>query len=195
VKDIGNIHPSANISDGVLIYPSTRVWQHCIILSGALIGTNCKLGHNVFVEGGVRIGNGVTIKDNVAIYEGVKLDDDVFIGPNFVFTNVRRPRAFRSGKVAFLPTNLACGATIGANATIVCGVKVGRYAMVGAGAVVTRDVVDHALVTGNPARRSGWVSMSGHTLNDDFRCPETGVQYRKEESGLVSLDDTMRVTS
>ena len=125
----------------------------------------------------------------------MKLDDDVFIGPNVVFTNVRRPRAFRSGKEDFLPTNLSRGATIGANATIVCGVKVGRYAMFAAEEVVTRDVVDQAMVTGNPARRSGWVSMSGHTLNGDFRCPETGVQYRKEESGLVPLDETIRVTT
>lgn len=189
-----NIHPSAEISDGALVGPGTRVWQHCIILGGAVIGANCKLGHNVFVEGGVEIGDGVTIKDNVAIYDGVKLEDEVFIGPNVVFTNVRRPRAFRSGKEAFLPTKLGHGATIGANATIVCGVAVGRYAMVGAGAVVTRDVVDHALMTGNPARRSGWVSVSGCTLDDEFRCPETGARYHEMESGLAPLDSAGQAT-
>jgi UDP-2-acetamido-3-amino-2,3-dideoxy-glucuronate N-acetyltransferase len=142
-----------------------------------LVGARCKLAHNVFIEGGASIGDGVTVKDNVVLYDGVSVEDDVFIGPNAVFTNHKTPRAFISGKDRFQPTRIAKGATIGANATIVCGNRIGEFALVAAGAVVTRDVPAHALVAGNPARRVGWVSRFGVKLGNDLVCPETGERY------------------
>jgi UDP-2-acetamido-3-amino-2,3-dideoxy-glucuronate N-acetyltransferase len=178
-------HPTAEIAPGCSIGDGTRVWQHCIILSGARIGRDCKIGHNVFVEDGVIVGDRVVIKDNVCLYQGVSIGDDVFIGPNAVFTNVRKPRAFVSRKNEFEPTSIGQGATIGANATIVCGSSVGCYAMVGAGAVVTSDIAPHALVAGNPARPIGWVSTSGETLGSDLVCPRTGERYVVTDSGLV----------
>lgn len=177
-------HPTAEIASDALIGAGTVIWQHCIVVAGARIGEQCKLAHNVFVEGGVRLGDRVTVKDNVALYSGVDLADDVFVGPNAVFTNVMAPRAFVSRKHQFLPTRVGRGASIGANATILCGVTVGEFAMIGAGAVVTRDVKPHALVYGNPARQRGWVSRSGIRLGDDLRCPETDERYQVSDHGL-----------
>ena len=171
------IHPSADISDKARIGPGTVIWQHCVIVGNAVIGTECKLAHNTFVEGGVSVGNRVTIKDNVALYDGVTVEDDVFIGPNAVFTNVLRPRAFLSQKDSFAATVIRSGATIGANATIICGVEIGAYAMIGAGSVVSRNVPAHALVVGKPARRKGWVSRVGATLSADGICEATGERY------------------
>ena len=172
-----NIHPSAEISADATIGAGTVIWQHCVVAGNAVIGADCKLAHNTFVEGGARIGDRVTVKDNVCLYDGVTVEDDVFIGPNAVFTNVSRPRSFVSRKGNFTPTLIRRGATIGANATIVCGVEIGAYAMVGAGAVVTKDVPPHALVTGNPARRAGWVSKAGAPLSADGVCESTGERY------------------
>lgn len=178
-------HPTAEISPDAAVGAGTRFWQHCIVLKGAHIGRDCKFAHNVFVEGGVWVGDRVTVKDNVCLYNGLEVADDVFIGPNAVFTNVRNPRAHVSRKDAFEPTRIARGVTIGANATIVCGNAVADYAMIGAGAVVTRDVRAFALMAGNPARRIGWVSAAGEILKDDLVCPRTGDRYRLEGDALV----------
>jgi UDP-2-acetamido-3-amino-2,3-dideoxy-glucuronate N-acetyltransferase len=185
------IHPTAEIQEDARIGSGTRIWQHCIVMAGAVIGAECKLGHNVFVETDVVVGDGVTIKDNVTLYEGVTIGDRAFIGPNAVFTNVRNPRAFISRKQDYQPTIIGEGASIGANATLFCGVTVGRYAL--AGAVVIKDVADHALVAGNPARAIGWVGRAGVRLGDDLACPETGERYEKTESGLM-LEDTLKDT-
>lgn len=140
------------------------IWQHVVIQDNVRIGDRCKIGANSFIEKNVVIGSQVTIKNNVAIYTGVTIEDDVFLGPSCVFTNVINPRSFISRKAEFKPTLIRHGATIGANATILCGHTIGHYAMVGAGSVVTKDVPDHALVVGNPARIIGYVCECGCTL-------------------------------
>ncbi|MEQ8443902.1 MAG: acyltransferase [Alphaproteobacteria bacterium] len=171
------IHPSADVSPDAKVGDGTVIWQHCVLTAGAVVGARCKLAHNVFVEGGASVGDGVTVKDNVVLYDGVQVSDDVFIGPNAVFTNHKTPRAFISGKDRFKATRIARGATIGANATIVCGTDIGEFAMIAAGAVVTRTVPAYALMAGNPARRMGWVSRAGARLGDDLVCPEQGEKY------------------
>jgi len=178
-------HPTAEVSPDAAVGAGTRLWQHCIVLKGARVGRDCKLAHNVFVEGGVWIGDRVVIKDNVCLYDGLEISDDVFIGPNAVFTNVRNPRAHISRKDAFEKTAIGRGATIGANATIVCGNAIDEYAMIGAGAVVTKDVPAFALMVGNPARRIGWVSAAGEILKDDLVCPRTGERYSLQGEKLV----------
>jgi len=187
--DQAQIHVSAEIQDGASIGPGTEIWQQCIVMVGAVIGADCKLAHNVFVESGVVVGDGATIKDNVTLYEGVTIGSRAFIGPNAVFTNVRNPRTFISRKHNYATTAIGEGASIGANTTLVCGVTVGRYALVGAGSVVTKNVVDHEMVVGNPARSMGWVGRAGERLDDDLVCPETGERYEKTESGLMLKDD------
>ena len=180
------IHSSAEIAAGARIGGRTRIWQNSIILDGAIIGDECKLAHNIFVEGGVRVGDRVTIKDNITLYNGLTVGDDVFIGPNVVFTNVKIPRSFLPrGENNFLKTVIGVGASLGANATIICGNTIGRYAMVGAGSVVTGDVPCHTMVAGNPARQIGWVSVSGHRLGPDLICPENGEKYEETSSGLA----------
>jgi UDP-2-acetamido-3-amino-2,3-dideoxy-glucuronate N-acetyltransferase len=179
------IHPTAEIAAGASIGPGCRIWQHCIVLTGAQIGARVKFGRNVMVESGVTVGNGCTIKDNVSLYAGVTLEDDVFVGPTAVFTNVINPRAFIGRKSEFKQTRIRQGATVGANATLLCGITIGRYAMIGAGAVVTHDVPDHALIVGNPGRRVGWVSRNGHRLDAKLVCPETGERYAQAASGLA----------
>ncbi len=154
-------HPTAVIDEGCTIGPKTKIWHFCHIMPGAEIGENCSLGQNVFVAAKVKIGNNVKIQNNVSLYEGVICEDDVFLGPSMVFTNVINPRSFIERKSEYKSTKIQKGATIGANATIVCGNKIGAYAMVGAGAVVTKPVNDYELVIGNPARRVGWVSKNG----------------------------------
>lgn len=181
-------HPTAEIAAEARIGEGTRIWQNCVVLDGARIGRNCKLAHNVFVEGSVVVGDRVVIKDNVCVYDGVTVGDDVFIGPNAVFTNVLTPRAFVSGKDEFTATPIGAGATIGANSTIICGHKIGSHAMIGAGAVVTSDVPNHALMVGNPARRVGWVSRAGEKLGADLVCPRTDEKYVEREDGLASAD-------
>lgn len=181
-------HPTAEVSPDAVIGAGTRLWQHCIVMKGARIGRDCKLAHNVFIEGGVTVGDRVTIKDNVCLYDGLTVGDDVFIGPNAVFTNVRNPRAHVSRKAAFEKTIIGRGATIGANATIVCGNTIAEHAMIGAGAVVTKDVQAFALMAGNPARRIGWVSAVGEILKDDLLCPSTGERYRLAGDALVRAD-------
>ncbi|HWE06965.1 MAG TPA: acyltransferase, partial [Rhizomicrobium sp.] len=164
----------------------TKVWHFAHILGGTRIGEHCVISQNVMIGPKVSVGNGCKIQNNVSLYEGVTLEDDVFCGPSMVFTNVLLPRAFVNRREEFLPTLIRKGASIGANATIVCGNTVGSYAMVGAGAVVTRDVEDYALVLGAPAKRVGWVSRSGDRLGADLVCPRTGERYR-EDGGKLSL--------
>jgi UDP-2-acetamido-3-amino-2,3-dideoxy-glucuronate N-acetyltransferase len=186
------IHESAYVDDGAVIGASTRVWHFCHILSGAVIGERCSLGQNVVVMGGTKIGNNVKIQNNVSIYEGVEIEDDVFCGPSMVFTNVVNPRSAVPRKHEYRKTFVRRGATIGANATIVCGVTLGQFCFVGAGAVVTRDVPAHALVTGVPATIAGWVCECGVKLEEgfmDLTCPACGKRYEKSGDKLVRVAD------
>ena len=178
-------HETAIVDPGALIGQGTKIWHFAHVLSGSRIGANCNLGQNVMVGPNVRIGDGCKIQNNVAVYEGVTLEDDVFCGPSMVFTNVLLPRAHVSRRSEFLPTLVRRGASIGANATIVCGHTIGAYAMIGAGAIVTRDVPDFALMIGAPARRIGWVSRSGDRLKADLVCPRTGERYRLDGGRLM----------
>lgn len=165
--------PVENLGSG------TSIWQYVIIQDNVRIGNDCKIGANSFIEKNVSIGNQVTIKNNVAIYTGVTIEDKVFLGPSCVFTNVINPRSFISRKTEFKSTLIKYGATIGANATILCGHTVGRYAMIGAGSVVTKDVPDHALVVGNPAKVIGYVCECGCALEmkESFYCVKCGRSY------------------
>ncbi len=182
------VHETAVVDSGVEIGAGSRVWHFCHLLAGVRIGRDCVLGQNVMAGPDVVIGDRCKIQNNVSIYKGVTLEDEVFCGPSCVFTNVLTPRAFVERKDEFLATRVRRGATIGANATILCGITIGRYAMVGAGAVVTRDVRDHELVLGNPARPAGWVSRTGERLGADLVCPRTGERYLEVETGLVRRD-------
>lgn len=174
------VHPTAIVEAPLeSIGDGTAIWQYVVIQDHVMIGNGCKIGANSFIEKNVSIGNQVTVKNNVAIYTGVTIEDDVFLGPSCVFTNVINPRSFISRKAEFRPTLIRRGATIGANATVLCGHTIGRYAMVGAGSVVTRDVPDYALAAGNPARVRGYVCECGCTLTekDGFRCGGCGSIY------------------
>ena len=174
------IHPSAIVDPGASIGEGAKIWHFCHVSPGAVIGENCVLGQNVFVASGVTLGRGVKVQNNVSLYTGVVCEDDVFLGPSMVFTNVINPRSFVERKSEFRQTLVKRGASIGANATIVCGSTLGAYCLVGAGAVVTKDVPDYALVTGIPARQAGWVSRLGHRLSfEDGKalCPESGEGY------------------
>jgi UDP-2-acetamido-3-amino-2,3-dideoxy-glucuronate N-acetyltransferase len=172
------IHPSTIVDEGARIGDGSKIWHFCHVLANTEIGQSCVLGQNVMAGPNVTIGNGVKIQNNVSLYAGITIEDDVFLGPSMVFTNVLTPRAFVERKDEFLPTLVRKGASVGANATIICGVTVGKYAMIGAGAVVTKDVPDFALVLGNPARFAGWVSRSGDRLINDLTCPRTGEKYK-----------------
>jgi len=186
------VHPTAIVDDDVQIGPGTKVWHFVHVSRGARIGARCVLGQNVYVGSDVVVGNGVKVQNNVSIYSGVTVEDDVFLGPSCVFTNVNDPRAFLERKSEFRLTLVRRGASIGANATIVCGHDVGAYAFVGAGAVVTRQVPDHALVVGLPARRVGWVCRCGRRLEDGARveCAACGDAYAiSGESCLLVAPD------
>lgn len=176
-------HPSAVIDEGANIGGGTKIWHFSHVMAGARIGQRCNFGQNVFVAGGVRVGDDVKVQNNVSLYDGVELESAVFVGPSCVFTNVKRPRAELDQKHAYQKTRVRCGATLGANATVVCGVTLGRHSFIAAGAVVTHDVPDYALMMGNPARRQGWVSSRGHRLERGvdgiWNCPSSGLQYRE----------------
>lgn len=175
------IHPSSIVEEGARIGKGTKIWHFSHIMPECTLGENCSLGQNVFVAKGVILGNNVKIQNNVSIYEGVICEDDVFLGPSMVFTNVINPRSAVNRRGEYAVTVVERGATIGANATIVCGHRIGAHAFIGAGAVVTRDIPAFALVFGNPARQSGWMSRYGHRLSFDHAgkatCPESGEQY------------------
>ena len=175
-------HPTAVIDQPCEIGSGTRVWHFSHVMAGARIGENCILGQNVYVDREVRIGSGCKIQNNVSVYKGVLLEDRVFCGPSVTFTNVINPRAFIERKAEFRPTTVGEGATLGANATIVCGVEIGRYALVGAGSVVVRDVPAHALAVGVPARLAGWVCRCGTTLPESREpaCGSCGNRYRQD---------------
>ncbi|NUS73353.1 MAG: N-acetyltransferase [Corynebacteriales bacterium] len=179
------IHPTADVEEGVNIGPETRVWHQTHIRRNAQLGTGCNLGKNVFVDEDVTIGNGVKIQNNVSVYRGVSIEDDVFVGPSAVFTNDLRPRA-ANPSWTITPTRIRHGASIGANATIVCGIEIGPYAMIAAGAVVTRTVAAHQLVMGNPARPAGWVCACGELLS---RAPEQPEEIRCAACLATQVDE------
>jgi UDP-2-acetamido-3-amino-2,3-dideoxy-glucuronate N-acetyltransferase len=185
-----SIHPSAIVDDGAVLGDGCRVWHFVHICAGARIGRGCSFGQNVYVGNDVVIGDNVKIQNNVSVYDAVTLEDDVFCGPSMVFTNVYNPRAAVNRKTEYRRTHVKRGATLGANCTVVCGLTIGRYAFVGAGAVVTRDVPDFALVLGVPARPVGWMSRHGERLalplqgEADAACPATGERYRLRGSVL-----------
>jgi len=174
------IHKSAFVDEGAIVGSGSKIWHFCHVMSKATIGQNCNLGQNVFVANGVKLGNNVKVQNNVSIYDGVKVEDDVFLGPSMVFTNVINPRSHVNRKQEYMKTIVKKGATIGANATIVCGHSIGAYAFVGAGAVITKDVPDYALMVGVPAVQSGWISRKGHKLefkDNTAMCPESKERY------------------
>ena len=185
-------HETAVLDEGCRIGKNTKIWHFTHIMSQAVVGENCVIGQNVMIANRVTLGNNVKVQNNVSVYEGVTCEDDVFLGPSMVFTNVINPRAFIERKQEFQQTLVKRGATIGANATILCGHIIGRYAMIGAGAVVTRDVLDFALVTGVPAIQTGWVSEAGCPLMFDETgiavCPETGQKYQLSENQVKRVE-------
>jgi len=175
-------HETAVIDEGAIIGKGTHIWHFSHVMKGCRIGENCNLGQNVVVSPDVVLGNNVKVQNNVSIYTGVICEDDVFLGPSMVFTNVTNPRSAVNRRGQYAATLVKKGATIGANATVVCGHNIGEYALIGAGAVITKDIAPFALVVGNPSRQIGWVSEYGHRLsfgNDGFAvCPESGQKYR-----------------
>ena len=178
------VHPSSYVDDNVTIGDGTKIWHFSHIQSGSVLGENCICGQNVNVSNDVTIGNRCKLQNNVSVYEGVTLEDDVFCGPSMVFTNDLRPRAFIKDTSKYGKTLLKKGCSVGANATIVCGHDIGRYAMIAAGAVVTKNVKDYALMAGVPARQIGWVCECGTMLDEHKHCPECGKQYQETEHGL-----------
>jgi len=187
------IHPTAIIDAGAQIGEGTRIWHFSHVMPRAVIGSNCNIGQNVFVDNDAIVGNGVKIQNNVSVYNGVVLEDGVFVGPSAVFTNVINPRSFIERKTEFKNILVKKGATIGANATIVCGINIGEYALIGAGAVVTKDVPAYGLMMGNPARQKGWISEQGHKLqfNEDGKavCPGDGSIYELRDDQCKKLNN------
>lgn len=184
-------HETSVIDEGSEIGNGTKIWHFSHIMSKSKIGENCNIGQNVVISPDVVLGNNVKVQNNVSIYTGVTCDDDVFLGPSMVFTNVINPRSAINRKNAYLKTHVGKGATIGANATIVCGHYIGSYALIGAGAVVTKNIPDYALVIGNPAKQTGWMSEYGHKLtfddNGHATCPESSEQYLLKESKVSKI--------
>jgi len=177
------IHESSYLDEGASVGAGTRIWHFCHVMTGAIIGERCSFGQNCVVSPGVVIGSNVKVQNNVSIYEGTIIEDDVFLGPSCVLTNVTNPRSQVLRRALYEKTLLRRGCSIGANATVVCGITVGRYAFVAAGAVISRDVPDYALMVGVPARQKGWMSRHGHILkNPDadgiMTCPESGLRYQ-----------------
>ena len=191
------VHESAYIDDGVKIGKGTKIWHFSHILPNTEIGENCIIGQNCMIGPDVKIGNRCKIQNNVSVYKGIVLEDSVFCGPSCVFTNVLTPRAFIERKAEFLPTLVKKGAIIGANATVVCGHTIGKYALIGAGAVVTSDVPDYALYLGVPAKHSGWVCKCGTVLTRivesntklELSCPYCGSKYILEGNNFIILKE------
>jgi UDP-2-acetamido-3-amino-2,3-dideoxy-glucuronate N-acetyltransferase len=176
------VHESSYVDNGAQIGAGTKIWHFCHVMPRAKIGKGCNLGQNVLISDDVVLGNNVKIQNNVSVYTGVVIEDDVFLGPSMVFTNVINPRSHVIRKDEYKTTLVKQGASVGANATIVCGVTLGRYCFVGAGAVVTHDLPDYALVVGNPARQTGWMCQCGVKLSlkdNTAVCPSCGTQYIK----------------
>jgi len=187
------IHPTAVVDEACQIGSGTKIWHFSHIMTGSVIGNNCNIGQNVVVSPGAMLGNNVKVQNNVSVYTGVLCEDDVFLGPSCVFTNVINPRSFISRKEEFKQTLVKKGASIGANATIICGCTIGEYAMIGAGAVVTKDVAPYALVVGNQGRQIGWVSRSGYRLNFDSDgiavCKDSGEKYKFHEGKVYEINE------
>lgn len=185
------IHITAVIDTGAQIGEGTRIWHFSHVMPRAIIGRDCNIGQNVFVDNNAVIGNAVKIQNNVSVYQGVELEDDVFVGPSVVFTNVINPRSFIERKAEFKKIWVKKGATIGANATIVCGIIIGEYSLIGAGAVVTKDVPAYGLMMGNPARQKGWISEQGHTLqfgaDGKALCPGDGANYYLHDDQCIKI--------
>ena len=182
------VHPTSIIDEDVQIGEGTKIWHFCHIQSGAKIGEKCSFGQNVNVSNNVTVGNGCKVQNNVSLYEGVELEDYVFCGPSCVFTNDLTPRAkYPKGRAGYKKTLVKEGASIGANATVVCGTTIGRWSLIGAGAVVTADVPDHALMLGVPARLRGWVCECGEILSDDLVCDKCGRTYKENGNGLEEV--------
>ncbi len=184
-------HETAIVDDGCKIGKGTKIWHFSHVMSGSEIGENCNIGQNVVISPGVKLGRNVKVQNNVSIYTGVICEDDVFLGPSMVFTNIINPRSAIIRKDQYAATIVEKGASIGANSTIICGNKIGSYAFIGAGAVVTKNVKPYALVVGNPARQTGWMSEYGHKLNFSPEgiavCPESGARYRIENGNVFKI--------
>jgi UDP-2-acetamido-3-amino-2,3-dideoxy-glucuronate N-acetyltransferase len=180
------IHESSYVDEPVSIGGGTVIWHFCHVLADVSIGKGCSIGQNVMIGPKVTIGDGCKIQNNVSLYQGVVLEDDVFCGPSCVFTNIVNPRAPISRKAEFKTTLVKRGATIGANATVICGHTIGSYAFIGAGAVVTGNVPEFALMAGVPARRIGWMSRAGERLGSDLVCPRDGSRYRETADGVLA---------
>jgi len=185
-------HETAVIDEGCVIGKGTKIWHFSHIMSNCNIGESCNMGQNVVVSPGVTLGKNVKVQNNVSIYTGVICEDDVFLGPSMVFTNVINPRSAVIRKSEYKETLIKKGASIGANSTIICGNEIGRYAMVGAGAVVTKPVKDYALIVGNPAKQIGWISENGHRLEFDSNgiayCSETNAKYNLIEDKVERIN-------
>ena len=188
-------HETAVIDEGCKIGSGTKIWHFSHIMPNCVIGENCNLGQNVVVSPGVVLGNKVKVQNNVSIYTGVICEDNVFLGPSMVFTNVINPRSAVNRRDQYEKTLVKEGATIGANATVVCGNPIGRYAFIGAGSVVTREVPDYALFVGNPARQLGWMSEYGHRLHFDKKgyatCPESQERYLLQDGKVTKIEDQL----
>jgi UDP-2-acetamido-3-amino-2,3-dideoxy-glucuronate N-acetyltransferase len=188
-----SIHPSAVVDEGAEIGAGTKIWHFAHVCSDAIIGENCSFGQNTMVAPGVSVGNNVKVQNNVSIYTGTVVEDDVFLGPSCVLTNVSNPRSQVSRQSLYEETRIRRGATIGANSTIVCGTTIGRYAFISAGSVITKDVLDYAMILGVPGKQRGWMSRHGHPLrkkneSGEFICPESGYRYAEEDGELKCLD-------
>jgi UDP-2-acetamido-3-amino-2,3-dideoxy-glucuronate N-acetyltransferase len=186
------VHETAVIDEGCKIGRGTRIWHFSHIMAGSEIGEKCNIGQNVVISPGVKLGRNVKVQNNVSVYTGVICEDDVFLGPSMVFTNIVNPRSAVIRKDSYVSTIVEKGATIGANSTIICGNRIGAFSFIGAGAVVTRDVKPYALVMGNPARQTGWMSEFGHKLNFDDKgfaiCPESGEKYRIQDGNVLKVN-------
>jgi len=187
------VHESSYIDEPCEIGKGTKIWHFSHIMPGCSLGENCNIGQNVVISPNVILGSNVKIQNNVSVYTGVECEDDVFLGPSMVFTNVINPRSGVNRRDAYMKTIVKKGASIGANATIVCGNAIGKYALIGAGAVVTKEIPDYALVVGNPAKQVGWISEFGLRLNFDdnvfARCPESNELYKLSNNKVIKINE------